>query len=274
MVGHAELNAEVLIALLDEATDELVRLTGAGRLEVGRILDIGCGPGVATCVLAQRFPGATVVAADGSPEMLANVEARAARLGLAGRVTTRQIQLPDGIDDLGPAELVWASLVLHHVGDEADALRRLRGRLPEGGLLALAEFGDRSRVVPDDVDLGHPGLWSRLDGAQTAWLADMRAELPGATESADYATMLAGAGFEVLVDRMLTARLDPPLDPTARQAAVSHLRMIRDHAEGYAEPEDLAALDQLLDDDDPAGLLRRPDALLHASRRLLIGRAG
>ncbi|MCZ4493474.1 MAG: SAM-dependent methyltransferase, partial [Conexibacter sp.] len=38
---------------------------------VQRVVDIGSGPGVDTARLAERFPSATVVAADGSTAMLA-----------------------------------------------------------------------------------------------------------------------------------------------------------------------------------------------------------
>jgi SAM-dependent methyltransferase len=175
MVTLTEREAEVLGGVLEEATAAVARLAAGDGLEVRRIIDIGSGPGVGTCALAERFRAATVVAADGSAEMLESVTARAARAGLAERVTTRAIELPDGIASLGPADLVWASMVLHHLGDEAGALRGLRAQLEPGGLLALVEFGDPMRVVPDDVDLGRPGLWARLDEASAAWLRDLRA---------------------------------------------------------------------------------------------------
>ncbi len=273
MVEFAELEAEVLIAFLAEATSLLADVCTSDGLEVRRILDIGCGPGVGTCVLAGRFTSATVVAADGSTEMLANVVSRAQRLGVAERVTTRLVELPDGLDSLGPAELAWASMVLHHVGDEAALLRGVRSQLPTGGLFGLAEFGDPLRFVPDDADLRRPGVSERLDAARAAWLAEMRAGLPGATTSADYPTMLEAAGFEVLFDRVITVHLDAPLDDRARRVALGHLKLMRKHVEPYAEAGDMAVVDVLTDEDNPAGIMRRPDALVHASRRLLVARA-
>ncbi len=44
-----------------------------------RILDLGSGPGVATCVLARAFPDAEVVAVDAATPLLDRVHARAAR---------------------------------------------------------------------------------------------------------------------------------------------------------------------------------------------------
>ena len=273
MVAFAEREAEVLSAFLVEATSTLADIAAAGGPEVRRIVDVGSGPGVATCVLAERFPTATVLAADGSKEMLANVEARAARLGVADRVTARLVELPAGLDDVGTADLVWASLVLHHVGDEAAALRGLRARLRPGGLLALVEFGDPLRFLPDDADVGRPGLWERLDAARSSWLSDMRAGLPDSVESGDYRTMIEAVGFEVLVDRVVAVHLDPPLDATARRVVFDNLTRTREHVADRADPADLEALDHLLDEDAPGGILRRPDALLHASRHLFVARA-
>jgi SAM-dependent methyltransferase len=205
--------------------------------------------------------------------MLASVAARAARLGLADRVETRLVDLHEGVAGLGSADLVWASMVIHHVGDEAGALRGIRSLLEPGGLFVMVEFGDPLRVLPDDVDFGRPGLWERLDTGRATWLADMRAGLPGATVSDDYPSMLRAAGFEVLTDQVVHVDLSPPLDDRARSVASGHLRRMREHVEPYVDPEDLAVLDVLTDEHDPAAITRRPDALLQASRRLVVSRA-
>jgi len=164
-------------------------------------------------------------------------------------------------------------MVLHHLGDEAGALRGLRARLEPGGLLALVEFGDPMRVVRDDVDLGRPGLWARLDEASAAWLRDLRAGPSGSVQNADYPAMLQDAGFELVIDRLVTVRLDPPLDDRAREVALSHVQRLREHVAPYADPADVDALDALADPDDPASVGRRTDAFLYASRRRLVSRA-
>src|SRR5579871_6358292 len=48
------------------------------------VADLGCGPGNLTAALAVRWPGATVVGVDNSPEMVAAAQATAAPAG-AGR---------------------------------------------------------------------------------------------------------------------------------------------------------------------------------------------
>ncbi len=48
-----------------------------------RILDLGCGPGVSTIILAQARPGATVAGLDLAGRMLAEAKSYTARAGLA-----------------------------------------------------------------------------------------------------------------------------------------------------------------------------------------------
>jgi SAM-dependent methyltransferase len=271
--ARTELEGEVLAGLVERALAVLGDLCGAGSLNVSRILDLGCGPGVFTCLLAQRFGSATVLAVDGSAEMLDRATARVRRLALEQRVQTRLLELPAGLDSLDQADVIWASMVLHHVGDEAAALRQVRRLLNPGGLLAVVEHGGELRVLPADTDLGRPGLWERLDAAGEEWFGDMRADLPESIESGSYADMLRLAGFGVLADELLTLTLDPPLDDRARRFAHDYLLRTRTQLEPYADSADLEALDVLVDDRASESILRRDDALLSASRRFYVAAA-
>jgi SAM-dependent methyltransferase len=271
--AHAEHEGEVLVGFVAEAAGVVAGIAARDGTEVRRVLDLGCGPGVGTCCLAERFASAQVTAADGSTAMLERAAARVERLGLTSRVETRQVEIPGGLGLLGPAEVVWASMVLHHVGDEAGALRGIRETLAPGGLLGLAEQAGSVRVLPDEVDLGRPGLWARLDAAWAAWFADMRADLTGSTTSDEYPPMLDAAGFEVLVDEPLTIALDAPLDDRTLQFAHRQLVRTTHQLEHHADPADLAALDVLIQPDTEESILRRPDARMRAQRHLYVARA-
>lgn len=273
LAAASELEAEVLVAILDETTARVAELLATDGIAVRRIVDIGPGPGVGTGALALAFPDAEVVAVDGSDAMLANVDARAARLGIADRVRTVHADLPGGLADLDKAEIVWAGLVMHHIGNERAALAAIHRVLVPGGLVVISEFGDPMRYLPAESDAAPPGFRERLAAAEAEWIAHMRAELPDATESADYPTMLREAGFELLTDTLVTAHLDPPLDADARAVAVRDLERSRKHGGDAIDPADLAALDALLDADNPNGIMRRPDLFLEGSRHLFIARA-
>src|SRR4051794_16420760 len=86
MAAFAEMDGEIFLDLTRRATAVLADLCDRRGLEVRRVVDLGSGPGVGSCCLAERFALASVVAADGSTAMLDQAKARAARLGLASRV--------------------------------------------------------------------------------------------------------------------------------------------------------------------------------------------
>lgn len=72
--------------------------------EVRRIFDVGSGPGVAACELARHFASATVAAVDGSEALLEKAAAPAEAVGLSCRVTARKVDMPGGVESLGPAD--------------------------------------------------------------------------------------------------------------------------------------------------------------------------
>ncbi len=269
MAAYAELQGEALLGLTERAVAGLVDLSDRLGLAVGRIVDIGSGPGVGSGCLAAAFGSATIVAVDSSPAMLDRAVARAERLGLSDRIEVRRVELPAGLTALGPADIAWASLVVHHVGDEAAALRSIAEVLVPGGVLALVELAGPVRVVPDAVERRRPGVWARLDVAWAAWFDDMRAALPGARPSTGYPDLLAAAGLELLVDEVLTVTVGPPLDAAARRFAAEQIAQTRTQLADLADPADLDALQSIVDDGAPDS----EDAVLQASRHLYIARA-
>ncbi|SCG55967.1 16S rRNA m(2)G 1207 methyltransferase [Micromonospora inositola] len=89
---------------LDPGTAVLLRkaeLPSPG--ETGPLLDLGCGFGPITCVLATCAPGATVWAVDVNERARALTAANAARVGAADRV---RVAAPDDV----PADLAFAEL--------------------------------------------------------------------------------------------------------------------------------------------------------------------
>ncbi|MCZ7456989.1 class I SAM-dependent methyltransferase [Streptomyces sp. WMMC940] len=234
---------------------------------VRRVLDVGSGPGAVGVLLAEVFPQAEVVAVDATPGLLELARARADRAGLGERFGTHVAELPDGIAELGPADLIWASGSLHHVGDQRAALTGLAGLLRPGGLLALLEGGLPARHLPRDIGIGRPGLESRLEAAAATWFADMRAALPGAKpEVENWRALLAAAGLTPALTRSFLLDLPAPVTDAVREGLVSGLSWQRQALAGRLDADDVAVLDRLLDADDEEGLMRRPDCFMLAAR--------
>ncbi|MFF2848928.1 class I SAM-dependent methyltransferase [Streptomyces sp. NPDC058001] len=232
-----------------------------------RIVDVGSGPGVVTCLLAETFPGAEVVAVDAEEPLLERTRARAARTGLGERVRTHRAELPSGLDTLDPADLLWVGKSLHHVGDQRAGLTALAGVLAPGGLLALLEGGLPARVLPRDIGIGRPGLQSRLDAAEDEAFTEMRAALPGAKdETEDWPALLSAAGLRPSGTRTFLLDLPAPLSGPAREHAVASFTRRREALADRLAEDDRAVLDHLLDPTDPASLHHRPDAFLLAAQ--------
>jgi SAM-dependent methyltransferase len=210
------------------------------------------------------------VAVDSSPGMLARAGHRIDRLGLEARASTHLAALPDGIDGLAPADAIWTSMALHHVGDEVSALRAMGDRLAPHGLLAVAERADPMRVLPDALDVGRPGLADRLDRAAATWFTHMRDELADSAPSADLPTMVAAAGLDVVGARLARLRVDEPLADDARTFVAGYLHRCREQLTELLDDEDLAALDVLTDADDPRSVWHRSDVFIAASRQIVI----
>ncbi|KUM78261.1 class I SAM-dependent methyltransferase [Streptomyces curacoi] len=236
------------------------------QTEPGLIVDAGSGPGVIACLLADTFPGARVVAVDGSEPLLQRARARAERLGVADRFSTLAGELPDVLGDLDyPADLLWAGRSLHHLGDQRAALAAFADRLAPGGTLALQEGGLPARFLPRDIGFGRPGLQARLDALEAEWFAAMRADLPGSVaETEDWPALLTAAGLRPSGTRSFLLDLPAPTTDRARAYVVASLTRIREGVGDHLDADDRAALDRLLDPDDKASVHHRPDVFVLA----------
>jgi SAM-dependent methyltransferase len=270
--ARLEADAEMALGFLTGAASWLSGL--AGELPVRRILDIGSGPGVGSCVLGATFPAAEIVAVDGSAALLARASARADRLGLGDRLVATQRELPGGLDSLDPADLVWASRVVHHLGDQDDAVRRMATLLRPGGVLAIAESGLSPRSLPRSIGFGRPGLEGRLEVAMADWFAEMRGAQPGAVSTVEHwPGLLAGAGLIPCGTRSFLVDHAAPLAPAHRAVVIDWWDGLRDRVTDRISADDRATLGRLLDPQDEGGLYRRPDVFVLMATTVHAGRA-
>lgn len=279
MADQLESNGDLQLPVLRRTAARLRELLGPER-QVRRIIDLGSGPGVMTCVLAETFGEAEVVAVDGASGLLDRALARAERLGLGGRVTVRRAELPEGLaageehgeGGLGTADLIWSSKAVHHLGDQQGVLDALAAALRPGGLLAVAEGGLPMRFMPRDIGLGRPGLQSRLDALQEHWFEVMRAELPGSVSVVeDWPAMLGRAGLSGVGSFTSLLDLPAPLGETGRAFLHGHLRRLWEMMGDSLDAEDRKTLEMLVDPEAAESVLRRPDVFLLSATTVVTG---
>jgi SAM-dependent methyltransferase len=260
MAPMLEAQAELYTPLYRQALAWLAQESPAP----GLVADVGSGPGVVSCLFAEAFPGARVVAVDGAAPLLERARERAARLGVGDRFTTLTGDLPGVLGELDyPADLMWASQSLHHLGDQRAALAALAGHLAPGGTLAVLEGGLPARFLPRDLGIGRPGLQARMHAVEEDFFAEMRASLPGTVaEAEDWPAMLMAAGLKHTGTRSFLLDLPAPVPDAARAHVATSLSRLRERVGDGLDATDRATLDRLLDPDDEAGVHRRQDVFV------------
>ena len=98
---------------------------------VGGMVDLGCGPGNSTRVLAERWPGADLWGLDSSPEMIAG----ARQAGVAA--TFELADLRTWQPERGRYDLLFSNAALQWVPRHAEVLPRLWEGLAPGGWFAM-----------------------------------------------------------------------------------------------------------------------------------------
>jgi ubiquinone/menaquinone biosynthesis C-methylase UbiE len=156
-------------------------LAMGGPVAGGRCLEIGCGRGVGTAILLERFGAAQVDAFDLDPDM---VEQARARLGGDPRVRlwvgdATAIEVPDGTYDA-----VFDFGIVHHVPAWRDALREVHRVLRPGGRFYAEEVLARF--------IHHP-LWRRL----------LEHPMEDRFDADGFANGLAEQGFQLVARREL-----------------------------------------------------------------------
>jgi len=151
--------------------------------EPARVVDLGCGPGNLTALLARRWPGATVSGVDASAEMIA-----AARRDVPG-IDFAVGDLRDWRAEPGGVDVLVSNATLQWLPDHLEVLTRLVGEVRPGGWFAMQVPGN----------FGEPSHTLRTELAQEASYAELLRDVavPASHDPVVYLEALAGLGCEV-----------------------------------------------------------------------------
>lgn len=89
---------------------------------------------------------------------------------------------------------------------------------------------------------------------------------------ADWGPKLTAAGFTVEDERVITVDIDGSHSEAVGAYALGSLQRLRHSVAEALTPEDLAALDRLLDTEGPGSLLRRDDLAVRTERTVWAAR--
>jgi trans-aconitate 2-methyltransferase len=117
-----------------------------------RVIDLGCGPGNSTALLATQWPNAEIEGLESSPEMLAKARDSCVR-------ATWTLGEVEGWSPAAPYDVVFSNATLHWIADHRVLLPRLMGHVADGGTLAFQvprNFDAPSHVLMREVAKAGP----------------------------------------------------------------------------------------------------------------------
>ena len=143
------------------------------------VLDLGCGPGAQTLVLADALPNASITAMDLTPQMVTEAHRRCAAAGLGDRVRVLEGDLLDPKMPPESQDLIWCEGAIYFAGVRK-GLETWRPLLSPTGAIAFTE--------PIWI---HPSPPKGL----VAWWHE---EYPAMTDEAGVRNAVSAAGFTTI----------------------------------------------------------------------------
>jgi serine/threonine-protein kinase HipA len=198
-----------------------------------RVLDLGCGPGAQTLVLARTL-GTRIVAVDAHQPFLDQLTHAAAAAGLGHLVETRCADFGALDEPAGSVDLIWSEGAIFCLGFGA-GIRAWRPLLRVGGLMALTEMvwlvDDPPAAARDYFATEYPALTTVAANAAAARDAGM--------EVLDIFTLPAEAWwtyYDPITRRLAELRPQATTNPALQQMleyTVAEIEMYRRHGTSY-----------------------------------------
>ena len=220
--------------------------------------------------------GGRVVLSDAVGELLDAAVARvrdvAAGTGVVVEAVHADASSERLADLLPPADLVWASRVVHHLPDQQRAIDELARLLAPGGWLALGEGGLATKCLPWDLGVGEPGLGNRLTAARDNWFVGMRGDMPGvASLPVGWNKALEAAGLTDVFSFSYVIDHPAPASEAVRQSVVDWLAWLYGVGEDQLSDVDRSTVARLLDPDDEAYVGARDDVFVLGASTVYLG---
>ncbi|WP_319416297.1 class I SAM-dependent methyltransferase [Marispirochaeta aestuarii] len=166
-----------------------------------RILDLACGPGDLSFLLALRYPSARIEGIDLNTDMLDRAASNLARM--PENIQERIHFLPGDMNELpfndGEFDIVSGGYALRNSPDLGRSLAEIHRMLKPGGYAAFLDFSRSSRKHTGRLQLGLLSFWGRLWGRVYhgnpevyGYIAESLKSFP---DQAEFLRLLEGFGF-------------------------------------------------------------------------------
>ena len=150
--GEAETKRAMELAMID-------------RSRPLKIVDIGCGTGASTLVLA-RESNARITAVDFLPEFLDELQSRASIQGVIDKITTLACSMDSLPFSDEEFDVIWSEGAVYNIGFEA-GISLWKRFLKPGGMIILSEITWLSATRPPDLQAYWDKEYPEIDSASS-----------------------------------------------------------------------------------------------------------
>ena len=129
--------------------------------EKSEILDIGCGTGAQTMVLAKNIPG-HITAVDYFPEFLKKLDEKILANYFDTKITPKKFSMTDLPYEFEKFDLIWSEGAIYIMGFE-EGLREWGKFLKRNGFMAITEISWLTEERPEEIENYWIGNYSQID---------------------------------------------------------------------------------------------------------------
>jgi len=116
-----------------------------------RVLDIGCGPGMQTVLIAEHYPGCAVTALDYYPQYLDELMVSAVSAGVAGRILPIEGSMSAMSFGAESFDIIWSEGAIYIIGFTA-GLNEWKPFLKPGGWMGVSEATWLTDTRPAEIE--------------------------------------------------------------------------------------------------------------------------
>lgn len=130
-----------------------------------KILDIGCGNGIHTMLLAQEFPNATIIAIDNHMPFIENLNNTVQKYGLSNKVIGKCISMFEMPFEDNSFDLIWSEGAIYIAGFE-NGLRDWKKFLKNDGYLICSEISWITNTPSEEISAYWNEEYPQIDTIQ------------------------------------------------------------------------------------------------------------
>lgn len=221
-----------------------------------RVLDVACGDGAYSALLAERLgPTGRVVALDAEPKYVEYAQSSISQCASAAPIDFVAATLEDPPFRAGTFEFVWCAQSLYSLPEPVAALRLMARAAKPGGIVAVLEDDALHRLIlpwPIEIELA-------VRAAELAALVDQSRQPRKFYVGRRLRAVFREAGLGAIRKSTWSSDRAFPLADPERRFLNTYFQRLHKRIATALDTDTRLAFERLIDEESPEFLLDRPD---------------